>query len=272
MCVCEISVVGAKMSATVVGLAAFLKAFGYIIPLMDAEYANFFTREVMIVVIREFQSPDEEMKKIVLKVCVFCFLFLVFFVTCLPSLFFARVTIRSLSSAQRPTVCKPSTFARRSCPSFSSSFGCAEWPSTVATTSSSWKRPSSLPTRYSFFVCLFVLFCFLFCFWIRISNRSPPFSRYKVGVAEILGRIVDDLKDESEVYRKMVMETIEKVWDSVIYCVLFFLISGFPAISDRPKPRRSRHRHQDGGAPDRRHPLLVPGAGSFCFVFRYQNS
>ena len=30
----------------------------------------------------------------------------------------------------------------------------------------------------------------------------------KVGVAEIVGRIVGDLKDESEQYRKMVMETI----------------------------------------------------------------
>ena len=50
------------------GLAAFLKAIGYIIPLMDAEYANYYTREVMVILIREFQSPDEEMKKIVLKV------------------------------------------------------------------------------------------------------------------------------------------------------------------------------------------------------------
>eukprot|EP00455_Lapot_gusevi_P034773 TRINITY_DN3847_c0_g1_i1.p1 TRINITY_DN3847_c0_g1~~TRINITY_DN3847_c0_g1_i1.p1 ORF type:complete len:511 (+),score=174.42 TRINITY_DN3847_c0_g1_i1:32-1534(+) len=33
----------------------------------------------------------------------------------------------------------------------------------------------------------------------------------KVGGAEIVSRIVDDLKDESEGYRKMVMETIEKV-------------------------------------------------------------
>ena len=31
------------------GLAAFLKAIGYIIPLMDAEYANYYTREVMVV-------------------------------------------------------------------------------------------------------------------------------------------------------------------------------------------------------------------------------
>ena len=37
---------------------------------MDAEYANYYTREVMLILIREFQSPDEEMKKIVLKVCV----------------------------------------------------------------------------------------------------------------------------------------------------------------------------------------------------------
>lgn len=35
---------------------------------MDAEYANYYTKEVMLILIREFQSPDEEMKKIVLKV------------------------------------------------------------------------------------------------------------------------------------------------------------------------------------------------------------
>ena len=50
------------------GLAAFLKAIGFIIPLMESNYANYYTREVMVIVIREFQSPDEEMKKIVLKV------------------------------------------------------------------------------------------------------------------------------------------------------------------------------------------------------------
>jgi splicing factor 3B subunit 1 len=50
-------------------LAAFLKAIGCIIPLMDAMYASYYTREVMIVLVREFQTPDEEMKKIVLKVC-----------------------------------------------------------------------------------------------------------------------------------------------------------------------------------------------------------
>lgn len=50
-------------------LAAFLKCIGHIIPLMDAEHAFYYTREVMVVLKREFQTPDEEMKKIVLKVC-----------------------------------------------------------------------------------------------------------------------------------------------------------------------------------------------------------
>ena len=49
-------------------LAAFLKAIGCIIPLMDATYAEYYTKEVMLVLVREFQTPDEEMKKIVLKV------------------------------------------------------------------------------------------------------------------------------------------------------------------------------------------------------------
>ena len=44
------------------GLAGFLKAVGYIIPLMDEEYANYYTSEVMEILLREFQSPDEEMK------------------------------------------------------------------------------------------------------------------------------------------------------------------------------------------------------------------
>ena len=36
------------------GLAAFLKAIGYIIPLMDAEHAGPYTKEVMPILIREF--------------------------------------------------------------------------------------------------------------------------------------------------------------------------------------------------------------------------
>lgn len=33
----------------------------------------------------------------------------------------------------------------------------------------------------------------------------------KVGAAEIISRVVEDLKDDNEQYRKMVMEAIEKV-------------------------------------------------------------
>ncbi|KAJ8461976.1 hypothetical protein ONZ51_g11204 [Trametes cubensis] len=54
-------------------LAAFLKAIGFILPLMDPEYVQYYIKEVTIILIREFQtSDDEEMKKIVLKVVQQC--------------------------------------------------------------------------------------------------------------------------------------------------------------------------------------------------------
>ncbi|KAL3783566.1 hypothetical protein ACHAW5_007874 [Stephanodiscus triporus] len=54
------------------GLAAFLKAIGFVIPLMEENYASHYTRLVMPILIREFHSPDEEMKRIVLKVVQQC--------------------------------------------------------------------------------------------------------------------------------------------------------------------------------------------------------
>lgn len=36
-----------------------------------------------------------------------------------------------------------------------------------------------------------------------------------MGASDIISRVVDDLKDESEPYRKMVMETIEKVMSNL---------------------------------------------------------
>ncbi|KAI6651879.1 hypothetical protein LOD99_4758 [Oopsacas minuta] len=54
------------------GLAAFLKAIGFLIPLMDNESSKYYTREVMLILVREFTSPDEETKKIVLKVQIYC--------------------------------------------------------------------------------------------------------------------------------------------------------------------------------------------------------
>jgi len=134
------------------GLAAFLKAIGFIIPLMDATYAKYYTREVMVVLIREFQSPDEEMKKIVLKVVKQC----------------------------------------------------------VGTdgVEPQYVRAEVLPE-------------FFRCFWVRrmamdrrnykqVVETSVELAN-KVGASEVLSRIVDDLKDESEPYRRMVMETVEKV-------------------------------------------------------------
>ncbi|GAU34266.1 hypothetical protein TSUD_365640 [Trifolium subterraneum] len=53
-------------------LAAFLKAMGFIIPLMEPLDASDYTNKVMPILIREFQSPDEEVKKNILKVVKQC--------------------------------------------------------------------------------------------------------------------------------------------------------------------------------------------------------
>ena len=61
-----------------------------------------------------------------------------------------------------------------------------------------------------------VLVCFL-----QLVETTVELAN-KVGVAEIIGRVVEDLKDDNEQYRKMVMETIEKVllvvWCDVVWC------------------------------------------------------
>ncbi|KAI5965571.1 prp10 [Candida pseudojiufengensis] len=54
-------------------LAAFLKCIGSIIPLMAynldyEEYTNYYTTEVMHVIIRQFSTPDEDMRKTILKI------------------------------------------------------------------------------------------------------------------------------------------------------------------------------------------------------------
>ncbi|KAI8999953.1 splicing factor 3B subunit 1 [Gaertneriomyces semiglobifer] len=134
------------------GLAAFLKAIGYIIPLMDAEYANYYTKEVMIILIREFQSPDEEMKKIVLKVVKQC----------------------SATDGVEPQYIKEEIL-----PEFFKHF---------------WVRRMALDRRN----------------YKQLVETTVELAQ-KVGVADIVGRIVEDLKDESEAYRKMVMETIDNV-------------------------------------------------------------
>ncbi|XP_046919406.2 splicing factor 3b subunit 1 isoform X1 [Dermatophagoides farinae] len=138
------------------GLAAFLKAIGYLIPLMDAEYANDYTREVMFILIREFQSPDEEMKKIVLKVVKQC----------------------CGTDGVEPKYIKEEVL-----PHFFRHF---------------WNHRMALDKRN---------YRQLVDTTVEIAN--------KVEAAEIITRIVDDLKDENEAYRKMVMETIEKIMSNL---------------------------------------------------------
>lgn len=55
------------------GLAVFLKAIGSIIPLMKndsnyEEYANYYTKELVGVISREFNSPDDEIRSTILRV------------------------------------------------------------------------------------------------------------------------------------------------------------------------------------------------------------
>jgi len=134
------------------GLAAFLKAIGFVIPLMDANYANYYTREVMVILIREFQSPDEEMKKIVLKVVKQCV----------------------GTDGVEPAYVREDVL-----PEFFQNF---------------WVRRMALDRRN----------------YKQVVETTVELAN-KVGGAEIILRVVDDLKDESEPYRRMVMETVEQV-------------------------------------------------------------
>lgn len=133
-------------------LAAFLKAIGFIIPLMEENYASHSTRLVMPILIREFHSPDEEMKKIVLKVIQQC------------------VATAGV---------EPDYIRTEILPEFFKNF---------------WIRRMALDRRN----------------YNQVVETTVELAN-KVGCSDIVGRIVDDLKDDSEPYRRMVMETITKV-------------------------------------------------------------
>lgn len=53
-------------------LSSVLKAVGYIIPLMDETRASNYIEKVLYILVREFSSPDEEMRKVVIKVVKQC--------------------------------------------------------------------------------------------------------------------------------------------------------------------------------------------------------
>ncbi|QDZ25009.1 subunit 1 of splicing factor 3B [Chloropicon primus] len=130
-------------------LAAFLKAIGYIIPLMDPMHANYYTREVMVILIREFATPDEEMKKIVLKVVKQC------------------VSTDGVEG---------SYIREEILPPFFKHF---------------WVRRMALDRRN----------------YRQLVDTTVEVSS-KVGCVDVIEKIVDDLKDESEAYRRMVTEAI----------------------------------------------------------------
>ncbi|ORY66466.1 splicing factor 3B subunit 1 [Pseudomassariella vexata] len=134
------------------GLAGFLKAVGYIIPLMDEDYANYYTSQIMEILLREFSSPDEEMKKVVLKVVSQC------------------------AGTEGVTA---GYLKEHVLDEFFKSF---------------WVRRMALDKRN----------------YRQVVETTVDIGQ-KVGVSEILERIVSNLKDESEAYRKMTVETVEKV-------------------------------------------------------------
>ncbi|EUD65679.1 hypothetical protein C922_03927 [Plasmodium inui San Antonio 1] len=133
-------------------LAAFLKAIGLIIPLMDPYHASYYTREVMVILINEFNSPDEEMKKVVLK-CV---------KQCIQTEGIEKDYINQ-------EVLNP----------FFDKF---------------WVLRGSHDKRNLHLIVETT---------VEISN--------KIGGAVVIARIVDDLKDPSEQFRKMVMQTIQSI-------------------------------------------------------------
>lgn len=134
------------------GLAAFLKAIGFIIPLMDSDSTLYFVKEVTPTLIREFQTADEEMKKIVLKV------------------------VKQCAATDGVT----GAFLKEELiPEFFKHF---------------WVRRMALDRRN----------------YKQVVETTVGLSE-KVGVSEVVSRIVNELKDENEPFRKMVMETISNV-------------------------------------------------------------
>eukprot|EP00915_Cephaloidophora_sp_WS-2016_P006300 GHVH01008299.1.p1 GENE.GHVH01008299.1~~GHVH01008299.1.p1 ORF type:complete len:1067 (+),score=199.81 GHVH01008299.1:52-3252(+) len=134
------------------GLAAFLKAIGFIIPLMHSEHQAYYTREVMVILVREFSTIDEEMKKIVLHV-------LKLIVSC------EGVTEEYIKSEVVGH--------------FFSQF---------------WVIRNALDRRNS-----------------RLVIDTTVEIAKKIGGGEVISKIVSVLKDSSEPFRKMALETVDLI-------------------------------------------------------------
>lgn len=133
-------------------LAAYLKAIGHIIPLMDADLASIYTKQIMKTLTDQFSSSDKNMKEIVLKVVEQC----------------------CSTEGVQPQYIKDEVLGK---------FFEKYWNSHAVLDRHNHRQ--------------------LIATTVEMAN--------KVGTAEIVSRIVHDLKDKSEDYRKMVIETIEKV-------------------------------------------------------------
>lgn len=130
-------------------LAALLKAVGQLVPLMDETYANSYAKDLLSVLIRHFQSPDDEMKRIVLKVLKQC--------------------------ASTPGV-QPSLLRTEVLPEFSRHL---------------WVRRMALDRRNA-----------------RQLVETTVEVAVKVGLNDVLGRLLPTLKDDSEPFRKLAVETV----------------------------------------------------------------
>merc|ERR1719157_109621 len=123
---------------------------------MEENYASHYTRLAMPILLREFHSPDEEMKRIVLKVIQQC------------------VATAGV---------EPEYIRKEILPEFFRNF---------------WVRRMSLDRRN----------------YKQVIETTEELAN-KVGSSDIITRVVDDLKDDSEPYRRMVMETIRKVLENL---------------------------------------------------------
>ncbi|KAJ3359756.1 Splicing factor 3B subunit 1 [Kappamyces sp. JEL0680] len=128
-------------------LAAFFKCIGFIIPLFDPEYANYYTRECMARLANEFTTSDEEMKKIVLKVIKQC------------------VGTEGVDYAY---------IKQEILPRFFKNF---------------WVRRMALDRRN----------------YKQLVETTVEIAQ------KLVQQIVEDLKDDSEPFRKMVMETLDQI-------------------------------------------------------------
>lgn len=133
-------------------LAAFLKAIGFLIPLMDASNASYYSREVMVVLIREFAKPEDDMKRIVLQVVKQC------------------VKTEGVEASYiRSEILTP--------------FFAHFWINRMALDRNNY----------------------------RLVVDTTLEIALKIGAGDIVGKLKDALKSESEPFRKMASEAIEKV-------------------------------------------------------------